>query len=70
MLQEKFSDPINKFHKMKENDFRAYMEQFYTTPETSACAILASKASVKEQLRTVPRSLPYGVECIMNKIAK
>lgn len=70
VLQEKFSDPINIFHKMKENDFRAYMENFYTTPETSACAILASKASVKEQLRTVPRSLPYGVECIMNQIAK
>lgn len=70
VLQKKFPEPLSHFSKLKEQDFKEYMTKFYTTPEATACAILASPASLKEQIKTVPRALPYGVECIMNKISK
>ena len=68
VLNQKFPESPKDLRKLNEKDFNKYLNKFFTTPETTAASILSSPAGLKEQLQTVPRSLPYGIECIMDKL--
>jgi len=70
ILDEKFPESLKELTQMSHEQFRQYASDFYKTPEAIATSILDSPASLQEQLKTVPRSLPYGIECILDKIEK
>ena len=70
ILNEKFPESIKELKKLNEKDFDQYMSAYYLTPETTAYAILSSPKSLKSRLEIVPRAMPYGIECILDKLGK
>ena len=70
ILKEKFPQSISELKNFTPEEIDKLMEDFYKTPENVACSILSGPETLKEQLETVPRSLPYGIECIMDKLGQ
>ncbi|MCD8378423.1 MAG: hypothetical protein LUB59_06515 [Candidatus Gastranaerophilales bacterium] len=70
VLNEKFNKSPRELKQLEEKELDKYISDFYTTPETTATAILLTPAALEEQLEMVPRALPYGIECIIDKLAK
>lgn len=70
VLDEKFPQSPSELSKLSYEEFNELYKDFYTTPEAIASRILSGHSSVKDQLETVPRALPYGIECILDKLGK
>lgn len=70
LLNKKFPKTAEEMRAMNDKEFNAYMSEYRLTPETTATAILVSPQALEEQLDVVPRALPYGIECILEKLGK
>ena len=68
-IKEKFDKKINDLFKHHEN-YQKVVDEFYQDPDVIGYAILASKNNLEKQLKTVPASLAYGIENIIEKCGK
>ena len=70
-VNERFGQAFDDIlHHRGNRDFEVLSNQYYKDPEVIGSAILKSPKYLTEQLSTIPSSMPYGIECIMNKIEK
>lgn len=70
-VNKKFGDAFDDLlHQRSSVDFETLSNQYYKDPEVIGSAILKSPKYLSEQLSTIPSSMPYGIECIMDKMSK
>jgi hypothetical protein len=68
VLKHKFEKTPEEMSTLSNEEYNKYMNKYYTTPETIAISILTSPNAINNELSSVSRALPYGVECIMSEI--
>ncbi len=70
-VNKRFGQAFDDFLRHKNNiNFEELSNKYYQDPEVIGSAILKSPKYLTEQLSTIPSSMPYGIECIMNKMEK